>query len=347
MRTLVVTAMALVLLAAGCAPEPGDPGAATDSSPTTSAPSPPATTTSIDAAPSTLRPGLAPGDHEISLRHDGIDRRYFVHVPAGIGPEPAPVVIALHGGGGTAAQFKSDIGLDEIADREGFVAVYPDGTGPFADLLHTWNAGSNCCGPAQRNNVDDVGFIRAVVADLVGRVEIDPDKIAVTGHSNGAIMAYRIAAEASDLVRVAVPVAGAMALDDFSPTEVVAILHIHSVDDPRARYDGGEGPPFPGTDRTVFHEPVGDGLAAWADANGCDPTPDEVETGANGDQSFVRLAWPGCADGGRVEHLRLAGVGHGWPGVTTGREGILGPATTLVDASEEVWRFASEVWNDR
>ena len=346
MRTPVATVMVLVLLAAGCTSEPGDPGAATDPSPTKSAPAPPATTTSVDAAPSTLGPGLAPGEHEISLRHDGLDRRYLVHVPPDAGAGPLAVIIALHGGGGTAAQLKADIGLDEIADREGFVAVYPDGFGLLADALHTWNAGFNCCGPAQRRNVDDVGFIRSVVSDLGSKIGIDSTRIAVTGHSNGAIMAYRVAAEASDLVSVAVPVAGAMALEEFAPAGPVAILHIHSVDDPRARYDGGEGPPFPGTNSTVLHEPVVDGLAAWAAANGCDPSPEEIESGSDGDQSFIRFAYTGCADGGRVEHLRLAGVGHGWPGVTTGREGILGPATTLVDASEEVWRFASRSWND-
>jgi polyhydroxybutyrate depolymerase len=352
MRTLMIPAVILVVLVAGCAAEPAEsarPAVSADPAPTptTSVDAAPTPTTSVDAGPaSTAGPGLAPGDHEIPLRHDGLDRRYLVHVPPETGPGALPVIIALHGGGGTAAQYKADIGLDEIADREGFIAVYPDGFGLLADAIHTWNGGFNCCGPAQRRNVDDVGFIRSVVSDLGSKTDIDPARIAVTGHSNGAIMAYRVAAEASDLVSVAVPVAGAMALEEFAPAGPVAILHIHSVDDPRALYDGGEGPPFPGTNSTVLHEPVVDGLAAWAAANGCDPSPEEVGSGTAGDQSFIRFAYTGCVEGGQVEHLRLAGIGHGWPGITTGREGILGPATTLVDASEEVWAFASRSWND-
>jgi polyhydroxybutyrate depolymerase len=355
MRAAVTSTLILIVLASACAraettaeptplPVETTAPAATASSPSDpTEPSPPTSATPSTPAPD-AGPRLEAGDHEVALRYDGIDRRYFVHVPPELESTRPPLIIALHGGGGTAAQLKAEIGLDEIADREGFVVVYPDGTGPLADLLHTWNSGFNCCGPAQRNGVDDVGFIRAVVADLMRQVDIDADRVAVTGHSNGAMMAYRVAAEASDLVSVAVPVAGAMALDDFAPTEPVAILHVHSVDDPRALYEGGEGPPFPGTNSTVVHEPVADGIAAWVGANGCDPTPAEVETGTDGDQSFMRFEYSGCVAGGQISHIRLSGVGHGWPGVATGRERLLGPSTTLVDASEEVWAFASEVW---
>ena len=287
---------------------------------------------------------LSAGDHEFDLRHGGLDRSYFVHVPSRSGPGPVPVVIALHGGGGTAAQLKSEIGLDAIADREGFVAVYPDGTGPIGDLLHTWNAGFNCCGAAQRKNVDDVGFVRAVVADLAKRTGIDAERVAVTGHSNGAILAYRVAAEAADLVSVAAPVAGAMALEKFAPSGTVAIFHIHSADDPRALYEGGEGLPFPGTSRTAAHEAVLDGLRAWAAVNGCEQTWHETEVLDDGAQSLSRFEYDGCDGGARVSHVRLSGVGHGWPGVTTGRDFLVGPSTTLLDASEEVWAFASSVW---
>jgi len=226
------------------------------------------------------------------------------------------------------------------------VAVYPDGTGPFAELLHTWNGGFNCCGTAQRRGVDDVGFVSAVVADLEARMSIDLDRVAVTGHSNGAILAYRVAAEADGLVSVAIPVAGTMALEQFEPSALVAILHIHSVDDPRALYDGGEAPAFVGTNNTVIHEPVEASLVAWAGVNGCDPTPVEVEALISGNQTSTRLEYTGCDPGGAMTHLRLSGVGHGWPGVDTGREAVVGPSTTLVDASEEAWLYASGVWRE-
>ncbi len=289
---------------------------------------------------------LAPGDHVVSLHHDGRDRRYLVHVPASAGSTPA-LVVALHGGGGTAQGFKDENGLDAVSDREGFVAVYPDGTGPNPDRLLTWNAGPNCCGSAADNEVDDVGFLDAVLDDLQRRRPYDPTRVYMTGHSNGAIMTYRFALEAADRVAAIVPVAGAMAADDPAPSRRVPVLHIHSVDDPRALYEGGEGPPFPGTTHTVIHEPVEAGLGFWVGVNGCSPTPRETESrtgrGRDRGQTLTRLVWDPCADGTAVEHLRLTGVGHGWPGVRVGlaRQSLIGPPTTLIDASEEVWAFVS------
>ena len=158
-------------------------------------------------------------------------------------------------------------------------------------------------------------------------------------------MTYRFALEAADLVAAIVPVAGAMAADAPSASVPVPLLHIHSVDDPRALYGGGEGPPFPGTARTVLHRPVEEGLGFWVGRNGCAPTPVEADSwtgrGLDLGQSIRRLTWSGCT--APVEHLQLHGVGHGWPGVRLGalRQSIIGRPTTLIDASEEVWAFAS------
>lgn len=296
-------------------------------------------------AASPLVPG--PGDHTITLRLDGLQRRYHVHVPAQRTGRPFPVMLALHGGGGSGRQFQRENALDPVAEREGFLAVYPDGTGPLQGRLLTWNAGTHCCGWARTNAIDDGAFLRAVLDDLATRIAIDPGRIYVTGHSNGAMMAYRFAAENATRVTAIIPVAGAMDLDRFNPARPVAVLHIHSVDDPRALYDGGLGPNFPGTDHRVEHQPVTRGLADWARHNGCNAHP-QVQSVSEGDgsaarQHATRLVYTGCRPGGAVEHLRLQGAGHGWPGVTTPRlrQHLLGPPTTLVNAAEEAWRFAS------
>ncbi len=296
-------------------------------------------------APSVDAGVLAAGDHEFTIRHGGRQRRYLVHVPGG-GTAPHAVMLALHGGGGSGQQFKDDNGLDAVADRHGFVAVHPDGTGPLRERLLTWNAGTDCCGFARDRNIDDVGFLVAVLEDLAARTPIDRARVYVTGHSNGAMMAYRLAAERADLVAAVVPVAGAMIVDRFEPSRPVPVLHIHSVDDPRALYDGGLGPPFPGTDNRVMHRPVMAGIAAWASHNACagDPVAGEVVAGSGADrgQTLVRLTWPGCrAD---VEHLRLTGVGHGWPGaaVAAAMRRLIGPGTTMINAGEAAWQFASQ-----
>ncbi len=154
---------------------------------------------------------LEPGDHEFALTFDSRSRYFLVHVPPqAMAGEPLPVVLALHGGGGNPEQFKSENGVDEVADAAGFIAVYPAGTGGLPRTLLTWNTGTDCCGFALEQDVDDVGFLVAVVDDLDSRTEVDSRRVYFTGHSNGGIMAYRIAAEAAERVAAIAPVAGAM-----------------------------------------------------------------------------------------------------------------------------------------
>jgi polyhydroxybutyrate depolymerase len=291
---------------------------------------------------------LRAGDHEFVLRHGGRSRSYIVHVPQRITPQP-PVLLAFHGGGGNAAGFKAYAEVDRLADREGFLAVYPNGTGPLPNRLLTWNAGDGCCGYAMNNNIDDVGFAVAVIDDLANRTALDRSRIYATGHSNGGILSHRIAAERSSFVAAVAPVAGALDLIRFAPSASVPLLHIHSVDDPRALYAGGLGPPFPGTNNRVQHQSVEAGLRRWVTANGCGSTPDTVETRrgrANTRESnhaAEKLVWRGCSGGSEVAHWRLTGVGHGWPGNVPplGGEALVGEQTTLVSAAEEVWRFVS------
>ncbi len=290
---------------------------------------------------------LPAGAYTLSLSHDGRVRMYRLHVPPGGSPGgPRPVLLAFHGGGGNAAQFENSSRLQELAREEGFLLVFPDGTGPGS--LHTWNAGG-CCGSAAGEGVDDVGFVDALLDHLALRVELDPARIYATGHSNGGMMSYRLAAELGDRVAAVAPVGGTMILDHFQPVRPVPILHIHSVDDPRALYEGGTGPAFPGTTVRVDHRPVQEALALWRAANGCPDTPSTVETrsGAPGTRSAGHTAtlvrWSPCASGVPVEHWRLTGAGHPWPGAADGgfREAIVGPGTDVIHAPGAVWSFVS------
>jgi polyhydroxybutyrate depolymerase len=161
------------------------------------------------------------------------------------------------------------------------------------------------------------------------------------------MMAYRLAAERGDRVAAIAPVAGALNLETLPAGPPVAVLHIHSVDDPRALYEGGLGPPFPGTDARSAHRPVEEGLTRWRTRNECAAQVREAEarTGrsgtANEGQTATLLIWEPCASGVPVAHWKLTGVGHGWPGnADIGlREELIGPPTTLIDAAEEAWRF--------
>lgn len=282
---------------------------------------------------------LPAGDHRFTLQHGGRERSYLVHVPPGVPVQnPAPAIVSFHGGGGNAKAQQEYTRLDALADRERFVVVYPEGTGGMAGRLHTWNAGI-CCGYANANGVDDVGFVAAMLDDLAARTPLDAKRVYATGMSNGAMMAYRLAAELPQRIAAIAPVAGAM----VKPGPIgrgVPILHIHSVDDPRALYAGGLGPPFPMTSTRVQHPPVAETLARWSEANGCKREPKAGEPRRNSGHTATLVTYQGCLV--PLQHWKLTGAGHVWPG---GKRkyltNILGPGTEVIDANAEMWRFFS------
>jgi polyhydroxybutyrate depolymerase len=294
----------------------------------------------VDAA------SLAPGDHEFTLTHGALQRSYLVHVPPRTRDgRPSPVVINFHGGGGNAQVQKTYTRMDAAADRDGYVAVYPNGTGGIGGRLLTWNAGS-CCGPAAANQADDVGFSLAVLDDLVKRTPVDRAHVYATGLSNGSMMAYRLAAEAPDRVAAVAGVAGAMTLPGFAPALPVPVMHIHSVDDGRALYDGGLGPAFPFTNTRVLHQPVETMLGQWRVLNAC-PSQAQVSgpiKGAAGAKDAAHTAtrydYAPCRGGSEVVLWKLTGAGHVWPGGVQGYLPLLlGAGTTVIDANAEMWRF--------
>lgn len=295
---------------------------------------------------------------------DGRERTALIHRPAGL-DGPAPVVLALHGGGGSAAGFREDAGLDEVADREGFVVVYPEGIsaggGRLTPRLATWNAGA-CCGKAQEEGVDDVGFLAALVGELVESGVADPSRVYALGHSNGAQMSYRLACERPDLVAAIAPVGAQGVHGECAPGRAVPTLHIHGTADGCARWAGGEC-------GGCFHEVV-DALVPWplrgqpdtwacssveawveevAVRSGCTDRREE----AAGERSWLHT-WSGCADGSEVALLTEEGAGHAWPGggwpdhcrrprsrVCRVWKEKVGPLAEEVVASEAAWAFLS------
>jgi len=280
----------------------------------------------------------AAADFTLTVQHEGLARTALVHVPAGIGG-PRPVVVNFHGGGGNARSHRRWTRMDATAERHGFVVVYPNGTGPMSDKLLVWNAGS-CCGRAPAQGVDDVGFVLRMLDTLAQRLSIDRRRVYATGMSNGAMMAQRLAADAADHIAAVAPVAGAMAVTHFAPARAMPVVHFHSVDDPRALYGGGLGPPFPGTNIRVTHIGVEDSLKRWIAADGClaEPRtwPGIVDAAGH---SATQIAWGGCRDGVEVMLWRLTGAGHVWPGAESYLPRLLGPPTKVLDANEEMWRF--------
>ncbi len=251
----------------------------------------------------------------LKMTWDGLSRKAIVYTPKALSDETSvPVVLFLHGGGGKAENVER-YGIRKYADKYGFMLVAPDGTGALP--LHTWNGGTwmvngeeqSCCGTAARNLVDDVGFINALIDRLIQDYRVAPDRIYVTGFSNGAIMSYRLACELSDRL-AAVAVAAPPGLeDDCTPERAIPLLHIIGSVDDRVPIDGGEGLGFPGLGPLFVAQSAQTMIDHWADLVGANPNVTTVkeETGV--------LCTERKTDSGTPATLCvLEGMGHRYPG---------------------------------
>ncbi|MDC8785213.1 extracellular catalytic domain type 1 short-chain-length polyhydroxyalkanoate depolymerase [Roseateles koreensis] len=281
---------------------------------------------------------LGPGVVSLSLLHDGLVRKYIVHVPPSYDATRAQaLVLALHGGGGSADIMadKDRYGLGRKADEAGFILVFPSGYsilpgGRFA----TWNAGG-CCGDARDRSIDDVGFLRAVVAAVSARLNIDREQVFAVGMSNGGMMAHRLACDAADVFRAVASVAGTDASTQCQPSSPVSVLHIHAKDDTHVLFGGGAGPDaFRDTRKVMDFVSVPDTVARWVRRDQCQATPHKTldRAGANCE------AYSGCAAGARVQLCVTASGGHSWPGAQATRLGKAVPSMAL-DANEVIWNF--------
>ena len=179
-----------------------------------------------------------PGDYDLFLDHDGLKREYLVHVPPSYdGSKKMPVIIMIHGGGGNAESMERYVLIDKVADREGFLVVYPEGTGKtvLGTKIFSFDAG-RCCTPGK---VDDVGFFSKMIDKLGEDFTIDKKRVYATGISNGAQMSYRLACELSDKITAIAPVSGIGFTPNCLLKRPVPTLHIHGDSDPCEPYNGG------------------------------------------------------------------------------------------------------------
>lgn len=279
----------------------------------------------------TSAPSLPTGEISRTLTHDGRERSYILYVPASVDwSKPVPLVFVFHGGTGNAKNAIRMSGFDPVADKNGFIVVYPNGTGRLSDdKLLTWNGGT-CCGYAQEENVDDVGFVRAIVTDLRSLANIDPKRIYATGMSNGAILSQRLACEATDLFAAIAPVAGTLNFPSCSPTQPISVIEFHGTADEHVPYDGGYGPKsLVNVDFASVQKSVG----FWTQFDGCSP-----QSQTNSFDDIQHEVWTGCAGSTSVELYTILGGGHSWPGGAGGWPGSDQPTQTI-SASQLIWEF--------
>ncbi len=224
---------------------------------------------------------------------EGKDRRSYVVSRPDTCRQDCPLVLDLHGHGGSAEMQGRHSGLRASAERNGFVAVFADG------LHSSWNGGSGpygaCCGVALKQHADDVAFLRHVVEHVAGDFPIDRARIYVTGWSNGCAMAQRLVAEASDVFAAAACTGHYLLTMQKSLPRPVSVTEIHALDDPVIEYR--EQDRFTGARENA---------ARWAALDHCRPTPTHARLGGGSDVA----TYEDCADGVRVRLVTLARSGH-------------------------------------
>jgi polyhydroxybutyrate depolymerase len=269
--------------------------------------------------------------HELMV--DGIRRSYIVYQPLTSGTKSLPLMIVLHGGLGNAAHIQKTTGMDAVADTGPFVVAYPNGIGGnlgFNQNRRTWNAG-DCCGKAVRNMVDDVRFIEKVIEDIAAKLSIDARRVYVTGMSNGAMMAYRLACEIPDKIAAIIPVAGTIAVENCNAAKDIPVLHIHGMEDKNVPISGGEGDlSIAGIDHTSLSETV---KRIVGPRHCLAPEKSRLNGG-------VQVSAYRCSNGAPVFIYLIKSGGHEWPGGNGGRSGD--SVGSNFSASQQAWDFAKQ-----
>lgn len=273
------------------------------------------------------------------LQADGLQRSYLVHFPADHDPQvPLPVVLVLHGAGLNAVSMQHLTQLDALADRDGFLAVYLNGTGPIPFML-TFNAGG-LKPPFDRNLPDDVAYTAAVLDDLATLCAIDTRRVFACGYSNGGMMCYRLAAELSDRIAAIGSIAGSQAIEWPLPPRPVPVLHFHGSLDAIVPPDGPDEtiPPF------LTFLSVDETLAIWTGQNGCaaKPVAKLLPNVARDATTVIRYNYAPCDPAGEVQLYWILGGGHTWPGAATLPNPITGRTTKDISANELLWEFFCE-----
>ena len=234
------------------------------------------------------------GDSTVTLQSGGRSRTYILHAPSGLTAGTAlPVVIDLHGAGGNGKQQQGMSGFSSLADKEKFLAIFPDGVDGY------WNVDDTCCGTAGKEKIDDVGFLKAIITKLSTETCIDAERIYVSGFSNGGGLAHRMGCDAADVIAAIAPTATDLRTQPCNAARPISMMEVKGVADSLEPYEGGVVGPAGGQYTDVGAKAS---QKLWADIDKC--------TGATTTNDKYCESYTQCADGVEVDLCSLTNTDH-------------------------------------
>lgn len=275
------------------------------------------------------------GDFAFEFTHDGLDRRFIMHVPVGlVASKRAPLLLVFHGSASDGAWTQTYTGIDEPADQAGFIVAYPNAA-PVGSM--TWAIDANTA--PDRDGIDDLGFVERVIELVVGEMNIDEDRIYAAGFSNGALFTHRVGCVLGKHFAGIASVAGTM-LTKVSgycdPGGPMKGMFFHGTNDGTMGWNG--------TDNEVFQMLSAEGTAArWAQLMSCASNPEVTAMpDVVADSTTVeRRTFTGCVSGGETVFYAVLGGGHVWPGSDMDLP-LSGCTTRDIRASDLIIEFFSE-----
>lgn len=271
---------------------------------------------------------------------NNVQRQYRIYIPSSYtGNEEVPLLLGLHGAGGSAKQYQRSTGFDTIAEDNGFIMVYPDGLGTMEFSLHYWHSGH----VIPRGEPEDVLFLKMLVEELLTDYEINASRVYMTGHSNGGMMTYRMAAEHANLFAAIAPVSGSIGGKPSSdeseiiipdPSEAVSVVQFHGYLDTHVLYEGGET--IDGINKGRTDRSVQNATDFWVENNNCNPTPEPIVQSTNEKINFTKYV--GGDNNTEVVLLTMLEAAHSWDSINGEIVAEQFQGTKLADA---IWNLLS------
>jgi poly(3-hydroxybutyrate) depolymerase len=269
-------------------------------------------------------------DFELSLTIGGQQRRAVV-VNAPTDGTTRPAVLVLHGGMGSAAVMRANSGFDRVARAEGFMVVYAEGTSFAGDERHAWNTGYLL--RRQVQDADDIAYFDALIDRLTGEHGADPERIFMTGGSNGGMMTFVYAVARAERLAAIAPVVSAMFTFDQRPAVPLPILMINGAKDEEVPLEGGMSRnPLVRRAQEAPYKPLSEIIEFWVKSNRSAATPQVQRQG-----TLTTTVHEAGADGAQTISIVDSAGGHGWPGTRARRQG--NQPIMSFSGAERIWEF--------